>query len=165
MLLTLGDRAFLSDVPLFSGFDKSELATVANYIEAHHFSAGQVIIWSESDNRSLFILASGSAVVTIQIRGEVESVLAHLGAGAHFGELTLIDGKPASGTVTAETSCRVLVVPISQMHALRDEQSALFGKLIWAMLGDLAAKLRNTNAKVHDAVSWGLDAAQIDPSA
>ena len=165
MMLTLGDRAFLNEVPLFAGFDKSELATISNYLEAHEYEPGQVVIWSDSDHRSLYVLAHGSAVVTIQIRGEVESVLAHLGPGAHFGELTFIDGKPASGTVTAETACRVLVVPIAGMRALRDEQSPLFGKLAWAMLKDLAAKLRATNDKVLDAVQWGLDAAQIDPSA
>ncbi|MCK6505552.1 cyclic nucleotide-binding domain-containing protein [Myxococcota bacterium] len=164
MLLTLADRAFLAEVPLFSAFDRAELATISNYLEAREAEPGQVIIWSDSDHRSLFVLAKGQVVVTIQVRGEVESVLAHLGPGAHFGELTFIDGQPAAGSVTAESACRLLVIPIDRMRALRDEQSPLFGKLAWAMLKDLAQKLRHTNEKVLDAVLWGLDAAQIDPA-
>jgi CRP/FNR family transcriptional regulator, cyclic AMP receptor protein len=163
-MLTLSDRAALSDVPLFTEFDKGELSTIARYLEAEDYAAGQVVIWSGSENRSLFVLLSGTAVVSIQIKGEVESVLARLEAGAHFGELTFIDGQPAAGTVTAEQPCRILRVPLDQMHKLRDEQNVLFGKLAWAMLHDLAIKLRRTNEKVHDAVQWGLEAAQIDPT-
>lgn len=163
-MLTLSDRAALNDVPLFSEFDKGELATIARYMNAEDYAPGRVVIWSGSDNRSLFVLLGGTAVVTIQIKGEVESVLARLESGAHFGELTFIDGKPAAGTVTAELPCRIVGIPIDQMHKLRDEQSELFGKLVWAMLHDLAVKLRLTNDKVHDAVQWGLEAAQIDPT-
>ncbi len=163
-MLTLSDRAALTGVPLFADFDKSELATIARYMDAEDYAAGQVVIWSGSENRSLYVLLGGTAVVTIQIKGEVESVLARLEAGAHFGELTFIDGKPAAGNVTAEHPCRIVSIPLAQMHKLHDEQSVIFGKLSWAMLRDLAAKLRLTNEKVHDAVQWGLDAAQIDPT-
>lgn len=163
-MLTLSDRAALSQMRLFQSFDRSELATMARYMEAREHASGEVIIWSGSENRSLHLLVAGRAVVTLPVRGEVESVLARLEVGAHFGELTLIDGHPAAGTVTAEERCRVLTIPIEQLHRLRDEQGPLFARLAWAMLTDLAAKLRRTNDKVLDAVLWGLEAAQVDPT-
>lgn len=163
-MLTLSDRAALIGMPLFREFDKSELAVIAGYMTCEPYPAGQVVIWSGSQNRSLFVIVNGSAVVSLHIKGEVESVLARLHAGAHFGELTFIDGKPAAGTVTAESASRIASIPLSQMHKLRDEQPLLFGKLTWAILRDLAEKLRQTNEKVHDAVQWGLEAAQIDPT-
>lgn len=163
MPLTDADRGLLSRAPLFSTFTGQEVAIVAEYGVVRQYDAGQVIIWSNSDHRALHVLLAGSAVVTIQIRGEVESVLAHLSPGAHFGELTLIDGRPASGTVTAEEPARVLELPIDRIQALVDERNPLFAKLAWAMLRDLAGKLRATNDKVQDAVIWGLDAAQLDP--
>jgi hypothetical protein len=43
-------------------------------------------------------------------------------------------------------------------------ESPLFGKLSWALLRDLAGKLRDTNRKVQEAVAWGLDAASLDPA-
>ena len=164
MPLTERDRALLARSPLLAGFERSEVDSLAEYGTVEEVDAGQVIIWSGSENRSLHVLLEGAAVVTIQIKGDVESVLAHLQPGAHFGELTFIDGRPASGSVTAEQRCRVLTVPVQRMQALLDEKSPLFGKLTWAMLKDLAGKLRATNEKVHDAVTWGLEAAQIDPT-
>ncbi len=163
MPINLSDRVQLKKTPLFADFDAAEVAILEEYSTVHAYDAGQVIIWSGSDNRALHVLLSGGAVVTIQVRGEVESVLAHLEPGAHFGELTMLDGQPASGTVTAEVASRVLTIPVSRMQDLLDERSPLFGKLSWALLKDLAAKLRSTNAKVLDAVVWGLDASQIDP--
>ncbi len=162
MPLTLSDRAQLARTPLFAEFEPHEVAILEEYSVIEEYPAGKVIIWSGSDNRALHVLLRGAAVVTLQVRGEVESVLAHLEPGAQFGELTFIDGRPASGTVTAETDCRMLSIPVSRMQDLLDERSPLFGKLAWAMLRDLADKLRNTNDKVLDAVLWGLDASQFD---
>lgn len=164
MPLTDEDRGLLSRAPLFSSFTGAEVSVLAEYGVVREYDTGQVIIWAQAENRSLRVLLSGAAVVTIQIRGDVESVLAHLTPGAHFGELTFIDGRPASGNVTTEAPSRVLELPIDRMQALLDEKSPLFGKLAWAMLRDLAGKLRATNDKVQDAVIWGLDAAQLDPS-
>lgn len=162
MPLTISDRAQLARTPLFRQFTPNEIAILQEYSVIEEVPAGQVIIWSGSDNRALHVLLKGTAVVTLQVRGEVESVLAHLEPGAQFGELTFIDGRPASGTVTAETDCRLLSIPLSRMQDLLDERSPLFGKLAWAMLRDLAGKLRQTNDRVLDAVLWGLEASQLD---
>ena len=152
----------LAQAPLFEGFTPSELSRVVSYMKEESYARGQVMIWEGQAHRSLFILLEGRAVVTKVVRGEVESVLARLEQGAHFGELSLIDNRPASGNVTAETACRVGTVPWELLQRLQSHDPALFGKLAWSMLQDLARKLRVTNRKVQEAVLWGLDAFAMD---
>jgi len=153
------DRKLLSNVPLFAGFSDSDLVRIGPYLEPTSYEAGQVILWEGRPHRSLFVLAAGAAVVTKVVRGEVESVLARLTAGAHFGELSLIDARPAAASVAAESDCRVLVISSDGLQALMVQHPALHARLSWALLRDLAAKLRATNRKVQDAVEWGLGAA------
>ncbi len=157
------DRSFLSRAPLFSGFSAADLDRISAYLEPETYDAGQVIIWEGRQHRTLFVLGDGTAVVTKIVRGEVESVLARLHAGAHFGELSLIDNRPAAGSVTAESDCRVLAISYDGLQSLMQQDARLYARLTWALLRDLASKLRATNQKVQEAVEWGLDAASLDP--
>lgn len=165
MIATELDRRFLSNVPLFSGFTDAELVRIGPFMESAHYETGQVILWEGRPHRSLFILAVGAAVVTKIVRSEVESMLARLAPGAHFGELSLIDDRPAAASVTAETACRVYVVSYDGLQALLRREPTLHAQLTWALLRDLAAKLRATNRIVQDAVEWGLGAAAEPSSA
>ncbi len=162
MPLSAAAHQVLLRSPLLEGFTPDERARVEAYMDEQRVAQGQVIIWEGQPHRSLFLLIEGRAVVTKVVRGEVESVLARLEPGAHFGELSLIDNRPAAGNVTAETACRVATVPWEHLQRLQAEDPALFGKLAWSMLQDLARKLRVTNRKVQEAVLWGLDAFSME---
>lgn len=164
MALTKGEIEFLARVPLFSALTVDERTRLGSYLRATDYDEGQVVIWEGKPHEDLFVLVEGSVVVTEVVRGEVESVLARLGPGTHFGELDFIDGRNASATVTAERPSRVIAVSSQRLHAILDEDGQLFGKIAWALLTDLAAKLRATNLRFLEAVTWGLDAAAIDPA-
>lgn len=157
------DIGFLARVPLFASLTSEERARFADYLHVTMLQEGQVVIWEGKAHENLHIVVEGSLVVTKVVRGEVESVLTHLGERAHFGELDLIDGRKAAATVTAEEQCRLLSITQHQIYRLLEENSDLFGKFAWAMMRDLAQKLRATNLRLLEAVTWGMDAAAIDP--
>lgn len=164
MPLSPNDLSFLRRTRLFEGFTLTEMGRFSPYIETRDYDMGQVVIWEGSRDRALYVLGSGSAVVTKVIRGDVESVLARLASGDHFGELSLIDGRAAAGSVSAESPCRVYSIDYDRLQQMVGDESPLFAKLTWRLLSDLAAKLRATNRKVQEAVEWGLDAASVDPN-
>lgn len=165
MSLTAADQDFLSRTRLFEGFTDAEVRRIAPYVTVRDYDMGQVVIWEGSRHRALYLLGSGSAVVTKVIRDDVESVLARLAPGAHFGELSLIDGQAAAGSVSAESPCRIYSIDYDRLQAMLGDDSPLYAKLTWRLLADLASKLRATNKKVQEAVEWGLDAASVDPTA
>jgi CRP/FNR family transcriptional regulator, cyclic AMP receptor protein len=67
--------------------------------------AGTEIFKQGDAGHTLFAIVEGTVEVVRDGR-----VLEELGAGAFFGEMSLIDQSPRSATVRAKTACRVVAV-------------------------------------------------------
>ena len=156
------DPSALARAPLFADMTADERAGLAVFFTPRRADVGEVLLWEGRPHDSLFVVESGSVVVSKQIRGETEAVLAHLGTGAHFGEVDLIDSQSASASVTCETSCRLAVLEQDQLRGLLANDEHLFSRFAWALLRDLAGKLRRTNQKLQESIVWGLDATASD---
>lgn len=159
MSLHPSDLAMLGETRLFGAFDGAVLSRLSAYIDTCNFEPGEAILWEGSRHRVLYVIAEGTATVSKTVRGSVESVLARLGPGSHFGELALIDGHPAAATVTADTPCRVYSIDSARLQNMLEADSHLHAVLAWRLLQSVAARLRATNTKVQAAVEWGLDMA------
>lgn len=163
MTIQADDLSFLGTVPLFVSLSGGERERLAGYLRPADYEDGQVILWEGQAHDRFHIVVRGSVVVSKAVRGEVESVLTHLEAGACFGEFSLIDGRAASATVTAEGTTRVLSIAQEDLLRLLAADSEVFAKLAWAMMRELASKIRATNVRLLETVAWGLDAAALDP--
>lgn len=86
----------LRTVPLFAELGDTELAQVARLFKKRHFSPGETVTKEGSGGAAFFLIESGSAAVTVKGRPRPG-----LEAGAHFGEIALIDGRERSATITA----------------------------------------------------------------
>ena len=70
------------------------------------YEAGEVIIRENEVGETAYVIARGKVEVSKQL-GEQKVHLAYLGAGETFGEMSMIDEKPRSATVTAVTETLV----------------------------------------------------------
>jgi CRP-like cAMP-binding protein len=165
MSISEKDLSLLAEVPLLAELDGDERRRLASWLRETRLREGQVVIWEGKSHDDLHIVVEGTVVVTKVVRGEVESVLAHLGPRAHFGELDVIDGQRAAATVTAVEDARLLSIDRARLLQLLEADSSLFGRFAWAMMRDLTGKLRKTNLRLLEAVAWGLDATAWDPAA
>jgi CRP/FNR family cyclic AMP-dependent transcriptional regulator len=68
---------------------------------------------------------------------------ATLGPGDYFGELSLLDRRPRSATVTSETDMELLILGQRQFNGVLDTIPALSRKL----LATMATRLRESDAK------------------
>lgn len=159
MSLHPSDLAYLGETRLFGDFDGTVLSRLAPYVDVRTYEAGEPILYEGSRHRALFLLSEGSATVSKAVREGVESVLARLGPGHHFGELALIDGRAAAATVTADTHCRVFSIDSGRLQSMLESDAHLHAMLGWRLLSSVASRLRATNVKVQEAVEWGLDMA------
>jgi CRP/FNR family transcriptional regulator, cyclic AMP receptor protein len=107
MTLT-GDRrsGLLAACPLFSGLDEDGLAAVSAAAIEVEFPAGRVIARQGEIGTGFFVIAEGS--VRVVRDGQV---LARLGPGDFFGELSVIDGAPRNAQVAADAPTRCLAIP------------------------------------------------------
>jgi CRP-like cAMP-binding protein len=122
----------LSQVPLFSGCSNRELQTIARTVRDIDHHAGAVIAREGEPGVGLFIIADGTAEVSIGGRKK-----ATLGPGEFFGEIALLDGGPRTATVTAKTDVRLLGLTEWVFRGLMLEHPGIALKTLEAMAGRL----------------------------
>jgi CRP-like cAMP-binding protein len=104
--------------------------------ERRHYSAGDVIFRAGDAGEELFVIRDGT--VAVEVKGVV---VERLGSSEIFGEMALVEAKPRSATVIAETDC--VVVPISEEQFLNMVEYAPSFSL--AVIRTLAHRLREAN--------------------
>jgi len=134
MALTADERlTWLSRVAMFQGCADASLRRVAEATGEIAFPPGHFIVEQGQVGNGLFILVSGTARV---VRGD--EVLAHLGPGDSFGELSVIDQQPRAASVIAEQSCSCLALASWDLLAVLEDDP----RLAINLLAELARRIR-----------------------
>ena len=134
MTLTHDRRAeLLAACPLFRGIDEAGVANLAAVATTVDFPAGHVIARQGEIGTGFFVVVSG--LVRVVRDGEV---VARLGPGEFFGELSVLDRMPRNATVSAEELTTCLALASWDFEKLLLDQPAL----TLAILRGVAARLR-----------------------
>ncbi len=118
----------LAKVPLFSDCSPRDLLLIAKVIKDVDHPAGTVIAREGEPGIGLFIIAEGTAEVTI---GGKKKIM--LGPGDFFGEIALLDGGPRTATVTAITDVKLLGLTEWVFRGLMQEHPPIAIKTLQAM--------------------------------
>lgn len=125
----------LRSIPLFAACSDRELAEVDRLVDEVQATEGDILIREGRFGQESFVILEGEAGVTK--RGEF---LARLGVGDFFGELSALDHKARTATVTALTPMRLLVVHARNLLAVLEQGSAAA-----TMLRTMAQRLREAD--------------------
>ena len=137
MTLTHDRRAeLLAGCPLFRGIDADGLAALAAKATQVEFPAGHVIARQGEIGTGFFVVIDGRVRV---VRDGV--IVATLGPGEFFGELSVLDRMPRNAMVTAETPTTCLALASWDFEAVLLEQP----KLALAILRGVATRLRQVS--------------------
>jgi CRP-like cAMP-binding protein len=130
-------EALIAACPLFAGLDGGGMAAVAQATVEVEFAADRTIARQGEIGTGLFIVAEGA--VRVVREGEI---IAHLGPGEFFGELSVLDGGPRNASVVADgpTLCLALATWDAE-RVLREQPGVAL-----AVLRVLAARLREATA-------------------
>jgi CRP/FNR family cyclic AMP-dependent transcriptional regulator len=111
-----------------------------------------VIVSQGSSGRDMFIVVSGSLKVSVLSAEGKEISFVVLRKGDYFGELSLIDGRKRSATVTAIESSELLVLGHSEYQLLLREFPHTATQFLTRMLLMLANRIRATDELYQDSV-------------
>lgn len=116
--------------------------------ETRSYSFGSPIIKQDEQPDRLFIIAMGEGRVTLH-RGETidAEFTGPLGPGELFGELSFIDGKPTSATITADGDADVVEIPGPALRDLMERDSAIAASIYKDLLMAVAGRLRRANLR------------------
>jgi diguanylate cyclase (GGDEF)-like protein len=103
----MSDTDLLTRVSIFQGIDPADRELLAAAAEVVRFDAGAPIVEIGEPGRSLFVIIEGSVRVLYPGRNS-NFELARLGPGDFFGEMAILNDKPRSATVRAQTAVRAL---------------------------------------------------------
>jgi CRP/FNR family cyclic AMP-dependent transcriptional regulator len=129
--------AALAQVPLFSGLGRRQLRALARIAEQVRVQPGATVVYRTHAGEAVFVILEGSAVVHTPTGEERRLV-----EGDYFGEIAVIDGRPRSAAVRAETELEVMVIgwrPFLQL--MEDEPS-----VARAVMVQLAGRVRELEA-------------------
>lgn len=142
------DNDVLRQAPLFSGLDDEAAESLGSSMSSSQIRRGEVLFHEGDAGDRLFVVTDGKIKLGRTSADGRENLLAILGPGQMFGELSLFDPGPRSATATAVTDC--------EMQSLgHDELVRWLGdhpNVARALLHQLAARLRRTNEVVADLV-------------
>ena len=123
----------LAAVRLFEGFNKADLRHLLDVSKVVHHEAGHTIITEGDRGAGLQLIIAGDARV---VRGG--RTAARLGPGDFFGELALIDGKPRTATVIADSDMTTLGISGWDFRAVVRKRPTM----AWAMAEHLSGRIR-----------------------
>src|SRR5437660_11396077 len=73
------------------------------------FPKGHVLFREGEPGKEMFVVQSGKVRISKKVR-DVEKTLVIIGAGAFFGEMSILNNKPRSATATIEEDAKLLII-------------------------------------------------------
>jgi CRP-like cAMP-binding protein len=158
----MGDHESLKAIRLFTGFDNDEIDAFINAANDRSVPEGHMFFAMGDRNNSLFVIRAG-AVKAERLGTEDYISIATLEPGQTFGEMSFMDGSPATATVTTTAPTEFLEITRESLDQLLQEKPGLGVKLWRNFALDLKERLSRTN----ELVDHYIDINQVlldDPS-
>ena len=140
--------ATLGNSPLFAALDPQAQQELRASMEEVRLSRGQILFNEGDRGDRLYIVISGKVKLGRTSPDGRDNLLAVLGPGEMFGELSLFDPGPRTATATAVTATALIALGHGDLHPWLRTRPAVAGQLLAA----LARRLRRTNEAMADLV-------------
>ncbi|MFH1809802.1 MAG: Crp/Fnr family transcriptional regulator [Pseudomonadota bacterium] len=134
----------LRKVSFLNQLGTEELDRLASRLVERTFRRDVVVVRADDPGDSMFFIAGGQAKVVLTAGGGREVILATLGAGDFFGEMSILDGRPRSATVLSITESRMLVLTREAMIDLIRNTP----EIALALLAEMSARLRRADEAI-----------------
>ena len=155
-------RQTLQCVDLFQSLSPPELDQMAGSVRRQLFGVGEALCRQGDEGDTLYVIGDGSVAVTVRLPDGRDTTVAHLGAKAFFGEMSLLTGEKRSATVSAERDTSVLAVSKDALSPLLQSNADLASRLATALEQRTADRHAKMTADSTPASSGSAHSALVD---
>jgi CRP-like cAMP-binding protein len=134
--------------PLFSAVDDEAADALRRTMAEISLGRGQVLFREGDSGDKLYVVADGKVKLGRTSSDGRENLLAVLGPGEMFGELSLFDPGPRTATATAVTDTRIYSLGHSDLTTWVQGRP----EVALSMLKQISSRLRRTNEVIGDLV-------------
>jgi len=138
----------LRQAPLFSGLDDEAAQSLRSSMTDIRLARGEVLFREGDTGDRLYVVTEGKIKLGRRSADGRENLLAILGPGQMFGELSLFDPGPRSATATAVTDATMKSLSHDELSKWLDTRP----DVARGLLNQLAGRLRRANDVVADLV-------------
>ncbi|MFW6597791.1 Crp/Fnr family transcriptional regulator [Propionibacteriaceae bacterium Y2011] len=142
------DPDVLRQAPLFQGLESEAASALAAAMSTIHLDRGAVLFHEGDTEDQLYVVVSGKIKLGRSGSAGRENLIAVLGPGQMFGELSLFDPGPRSSTATAVTPAEIRSLDHDELIKWLTGRP----EVARALLAQLAGRLRRANDVVADLV-------------
>ncbi len=134
----------LRRVGFLSQLGDEDLGDLASRLIEKTYRRDAVVVRADDPGDSMYFIASGQAKVVLTGGGGREVILATLGPGDFFGEMSILDGRPRSATVLAIEESRMLMLTRESIMDLIRARP----EIALALLAEMSARLRRADEAI-----------------
>jgi hypothetical protein len=145
------DARALRRVKILGGMSDEQLQKFADFMEVEKFSQWSVIVKQGDPGETMYLILQGELRVRMNVMGK-ETILATLGVGDFFGDISLFDQGPRSADVVANSDSILLKISSSAFEELSKKAPELATPFLRNIGRTLSARIRADNKRLSDAV-------------
>ena len=149
--LTGIDPRSLRRVKILAAMSEEQLERFAQFMQIEKVPQWSVIVKQGDPGDTMYFIVQGELRVRMNVVGK-ETILATLGVGDFFGDISLFDHGPRSADVVANTNSVVLKISSAAFDELAKKAPDLATPFLCAIGKTLSARIRADNKRYGDSV-------------
>ena len=151
--LTGVDPRALRRIKILGGMTDEQLQRFADFMEIEKVPQWAVIVKQGDPGDTMYLILQGELRVRMNDLGK-ETILATLGPGEFFGDISLFDHGPRSADVVANADSLVLKISSSSIEQLSKAAPELATPFLRNIGQTLSARIRADNKRLRDTVRY-----------
>lgn len=150
----MDDLSGLRQCLLFQELTEEEFRKITQIMstDAENFMPGAMICQKDSPGDSLFMVKSGKVQISLP-SDQTDIILAELGPGKFFGEMSLLDKAPRSANAVALEQTEIFVLTRRHFAYLVEKESKIAAKMMLSLARVLSARIRVLNDRIEGILS------------
>jgi CRP-like cAMP-binding protein len=139
------DSDLLATVPIFAALNANVLDELLSRMTKRSYQKNNMILMEDEFGDTFFIIAGGSIKITRVSEDGREVILAMLGEGEFFGEMSLLDGETRSANAIAIEKSKVLILKRHDFLLFLER----FPKIAISLLTEMAGRIRKSDQQIE----------------
>lgn len=138
------DPAFLEGTPVFGALERPALALIAEHLQRRVLPPSSLVLAEGEGAREMYVVERGGVEVRVHRDADDgdDLVVATLGPGDCFGEMSLLDIQPRSATVRTVGETTLLVLRYRELLEIRQRDPEAFLLLVLNLAREVSRRLR-----------------------
>jgi len=141
----------LQKYSLFGGLDEEQVSKILPLMEMGNYGPDELIIAEGQPNDKIFFLIEGQVAVSKR-----DYLLTHFGEGEAFGEMEVLDVKPAVASIKSLSPVKVIFISNRTLREIYKLDSKIFSLIIMNLARDLSRRLRKMDETLAESSSMSI---------